>query len=368
MAKMNLGEAGESKQLIMDAEKAAFRATRLTKQLLTFSKGGTPVKESASIGEIIEDAVGFCLSGSNCDYRLDLQEDLWAVEVDRGQVDQVINNLVINANQAMPDGGIITVKASNMEIEDRVLSDTASTLPLAPGKYVKVTVQDEGGGIPARDLERIFDPYFSTKPNGSGLGLTTAFSIVKKHGGHMTARSAVGKGSRFVFYLPASPQEEDEESGAEDELIPGTSRVLVMDDDEVVRTVVIRLLARNGYRVESAFHGREAIEKYRSAMEEGDPFDVVIMDLTVAGGMGGKDAVKGILEEDPDAKVIVFSGYSNDPVLANYREYGFSGVISKPFSIEEFSRIVNRIINPEDATEGSSSGLPEQVWTPDEQG
>ncbi len=367
MAKMNLGEAGESKQLIMDAEKAAFRATRLTRQLLTFSKGGTPVKESASIGEIIEDAVGFCLSGSNCDYRLDLQEDLWAVEVDRGQVDQVINNLVINANQAMPDGGIITVKASNVEIEDRVLSDTASTLPLAPGKYVKVTVRDEGGGIPARDLERIFDPYFSTKPNGSGLGLTTAFSIVKKHGGHMTARSAIGKGSRFVFYLPASPQEDEEESGAEDELIPGTSHVLVMDDDEVVRTVVIRLLARNGYRVESAFHGREAIEKYRSAMEEGDPFDVVIMDLTVAGGMGGKDGVKGILEEDPDAKVIVFSGYSNDPVLANYREYGFSGVISKPFSIEEFSRIINRIINPEDATEGSSSGIPEQVRAPDEQ-
>ncbi|MBD3347360.1 MAG: PAS domain S-box protein [Chitinivibrionales bacterium] len=347
MAKMNICQDDEAKQLIMDAEKAAFRASRLTKQLLTFSKGGTPVKENASIKEIIEDSVGFCLSGSNVDYSLDLPEDLWSVEVDRGQVDQVLNNLVINANQAMPEGGTITVKAANYTIDDTIRSGTAVALPMKPGKYVRISVIDEGVGISPRDLERIFDPYFSTKKDGNGLGLTTAFSIVKKHGGHMTARSVPGKGSQFIFYLPALASSTEDEASNEESLIPGSNRILVMDDDEVVRMVVRRLLTNSGYDVVCTSNGSEAVDAYRNFLEKGTPFDAVIMDLTVPGGMGGKEAVRKILEIDDDASVIVFSGYSNDPVLANYRDYGFSGVIAKPFSIEEFSKVLNKIMKRE---------------------
>jgi PAS domain S-box-containing protein len=342
MSKMAIKDNDEAKQLIMEAEKAAFRASRLTKQLLTFSKGGTPVKETVSLKSIIEDAVGFSLSGSNVDYKLDVPDDLWPVEADRGQIDQVINNLVINADQAMPDGGSVTVKGENVTVGDGLSSQTSSIVPLPPGRYVKVAVVDEGIGIRAEDLERIFDPYYTTKQDGSGLGLTTAFSIVRKHGGYMTAKSVLGKGSRFIFYLPAAGWESEETPGKEERLSPGTSRVLVMDDDEIVRTVVQRLLKTNGYQVECVTHGQAAIEAYKQAFEENRRFNVVIMDLTVPGGIGGKDAVRQILAIDPDAEVIVFSGYSNDPVMANYGEYGFCGVIAKPFSIDDFSRVLNK--------------------------
>ena len=352
MAKMNASANDEIKQLIIDAEKAAFRASRLTKQLLTFSKGGSPVKEAASIKEIIEESVGFCLSGSNVDYKLDVPDDLWGVEVDRGQIDQVLNNLVINADQAMPNGGTVTVKAENMAITDEVPSGTAAALPLSPGKYVKVSISDEGLGIPLQDLERIFDPYFTTKQEGSGLGLTTSFSIVKKHGGHITVKSSLGKGSRFTFFLPAAGQnaeDADENEQLSEPPLPPDSRILVMDDDEIVRTVVQRLLGTSGYDVLCSVNGEEAIREYQKAMTEGKRFEVVVMDLTVPGGMGGKDAVRKILEIDKEAKVIVFSGYSNDPVMANYRDYGFVGVIEKPFSIDDFLRVLSKIKNSADA-------------------
>ena len=350
MAKMNAQDNEEVLQLIVGAEKAAFRASRLTKQLLTFAKGGSPVKEATSLKQIIEDAVGFCLSGSNVDYKIETPDDLRMVEVDRGQIDQVLNNLVINADQAMPNGGTIAVKAENITISEEITTGTASFLPLMPGNYVKVSVIDEGIGIPPADLERIFDPYFTTKQEGSGLGLTTAFSIVKKHGGHITVKSALGKGSRFIFYLPAakSDADEDESGKLPPPRLPESTRILVMDDDEIVRMVVTRLLSSNGYAVECAVRGEEAIGKYESAYTEGRPFDVVVMDLTVPGGMGGKEAMQKILAIDPKAKAIVFSGYSNDPVLANYREYGFSGVIEKPFSIDEFMRVLSRIMTESD--------------------
>ncbi|MBD3422151.1 MAG: PAS domain S-box protein [Chitinivibrionales bacterium] len=345
MAKMNIRSNDEVKQLIMEAEKAAFRASRLTKQLLTFSKGGSPVKENASIKEIIEDSVGFCLSGSNVDYKLSLPAELWQVEVDRGQVDQVINNLVINADQAMPQGGTVSVGAENITIGETIKEGTASILPLMPGNYVKISIEDEGVGIEPDNIEKIFDPYFSTKPNASGLGLTTAFSIVKKHDGHITVRSIPGKGSRFVFYLPAVKSEEDLEETKEMLPLRGAgNRVLVMDDDEIVRLVVQRLLKRAGYEVSCTENGEDTIQRYRTAFQEGKPFDVVIMDLTVPGAMGGREAIKKLLQIDPDAKVIVFSGYSNDPVMSNYKEFGFSGVIAKPFSIDEFTRVIGRIM------------------------
>lgn len=344
MAKMNVKENDELRQLITDAEKAAFRASRLTKQLLTFSKGGTPVKENLAVRSLVEDSVGFCLSGSNVDYKLDLPEDLWGIEADRGQVDQVLNNLVINADQAMPSGGTITVKAENQTISNAIQENTTSIVPLKPGKYVKITVRDEGIGIPPSNLEKIFDPYFSTKQEGSGLGLTTAFSIVKNHGGYMTAQSILGRGSRFSFYLPAVATDAEEDDGAEEQLRRGAYRVLVMDDDEIVRAVVERLLRSNGYEVVVTRDGQAAIDAYQDAVDHAELFDIVIMDLTVPGGLGGKDAVKQILKIDPEARVVVFSGYSNDPVMSNYRDYGFSGVIAKPFSIDEFSRVLNRIM------------------------
>jgi PAS domain S-box-containing protein len=341
MAKMSVPPDSETGSLIIESEKAAFRASKLTKQLLTFSKGGAPVKENASIRELIEESVGFCLSGSNVDYTLELDDDLYQVEVDRGQIDQVINNLIINADHAMPEGGTIVVRASNTHI------GSEQSLPLREGRYVQISIIDSGKGIPRKNLERIFDPYFTTKKDGAGLGLTTAYSIIQKHGGHIEVESRPGKGATFTFYLPAYESEEADTDEKTETVVPGEGRILVMDDDEVVRVVVEKLLRSAGYDPVLVSSGRAAIRTYKNYFNKGERFDGVIMDLTVPGGMGGKEAVQKILEIDSAAKVIVFSGYSNDPIMANYKNFGFSGVIAKPFNIEEFTRVINRVISGE---------------------
>jgi PAS domain S-box-containing protein len=343
MAKMGLKKGEEAYQLINEAEAATFRASKLTKQLLTFAQGGAPVKEAVSIRELIEESVGFSLSGSNVDCTLQLPDDLWAVDIDRGQIDQVLNNLIVNADQAMPEGGTVTVTAENIVVDDEISDNTEVRLPLGPGNYVKVSIKDQGVGISRKNLQRIFDPYFTTKKNASGLGLTTIFSIVQKHGGFITAKSALGKGSTFVFYLPASSAEEEEEDAV---VLPvGAARILVMDDDEVVRAVIEKLLLNAGHAVQCVTNGDDAVAAYTDAMREGERFDAVIMDLTIPGGKGGKDTVKELLTVDPEARVIVASGYSNDPIMSEYEKYGFRGVIKKPFSIEEFSRVIKSVVN-----------------------
>jgi two-component system, cell cycle sensor histidine kinase and response regulator CckA len=344
MAKLKVKADPDAFQLLSEAEKASFRASKLVKQLLTFSKGGAPVKEVVSIKAIIEESVGFCLSGSNVNYKLELATDLPDVEADRGQIDQVLNNLVINADQAMPGGGTATVSAENVTVDEGSRPASGKAVGLQPGRYVKVTVKDEGVGIPRESLDKIFDPYFTTKPNGTGLGLTIAYSIIKAHKGIITVESSVGIGTAFAFYLPAAKEkgETERKSISTKPLSGNGQKILIMDDDGAVRSVLMQLLKNAGYGVACTASGGEAIAAYAAAMKDGDPFTVVVMDLTIPGGMDGKEAVAKVLELDPKARVVVSSGYSSDPIMANFRDYGFCGIIAKPFNIDEFLAVISK--------------------------
>ncbi|RQW89062.1 MAG: response regulator [Geobacter sp.] len=322
-----------------EAEKATQRAGDLTQQLLTFSRGGEPVKKSAYIKELAMDSVSFVLRGSNVRCDFSLPDDLWPVEVDTGQMHQVFNNLIINADQAMPEGGIIRVLAENTVIGQEKLPI------LTEGRYVKVSVLDQGSGIPEANLGKIFDPYFTTKAKGNGLGLATVYSIISKHGGLITVESQVGVGTTFSFFLPAAKPGADEK---ELENLPPTSgkgKILIMDDEEIILEVAGEILVHLGYKVESCREGSEAIAKYKVAGKIGEPFDAVLLDLTIPGGMGGKETMKHLLEIDPDAKGIVSSGYSNDPILSNYGEYGFCGVVLKPYAIREISKTMQEVLS-----------------------
>ncbi len=323
---------------LTDVEKAVMRAQDLTRQLLTFAKGGAPVKQAASIREIIEDSCRFSLSGSNVKSTFFFSGDLKPVEVDVGQIGQVINNLVINAVQAMPEGGTIEVRAENVVVAHE------GGIPLPPGGYIRVSIRDQGVGIPPENLAKIFDPYFTTKQKGSGLGLATSYSIIKRHEGHITVESVPGKGTAFEVYLPASSAKLQPEKTPEQAPVAGMGTILVMDDEETVRTVVGEMLKAVGYECELAKDGMEAVELYRRALSSGRPFDAAIMDLTVPGGMGGKEAVKKLIEIDPKVRAIVASGYSSDPVMADYQAHGFVGVIAKPYDLQTLSRTLRTVL------------------------
>lgn len=339
LAKMSLNPGEESFKVLSEAEDALMHAKGLTQQLLTFSKGGAPILKTATIGELIKDSSNFALRGSNARCQFSIPEDLWPVEVDKGQINQVINNLVINAVQAMPDGGMIEVRAENTAVGGDQM------LPLEPGAYVKIAVKDHGVGIPRDHLEKIFDPYFTTKRKGSGLGLSTSYSIIKNHGGYIFAESETGRGSTFYIYLPASKNPEAGKKEAEEKQPSGKGRVLIMDDEDGIRNSVGKILAHFGYEVGFAGDGAEALNQYKKAKEAGNPFDAVIMDLTIPGGMGGREAIRRLKEIDPGVKAIVSSGYSSDPIMAKFKKYGFKGVIAKPYKIEELNQVLQRVIN-----------------------
>ncbi len=327
---------------LTEAEKICIQAKRLTQQLLTFSKGGTPVKKLTSIEQIIRESASFALRGSNVRCESSIEDDLWDAEVDQGQIAQVISNLVINAQQSMPQGGVIKIKANNTELRRGFISSY-----IKEGNYVKITVEDEGIGILEEHLSRIFDPYFTTKQKGSGLGLATAYSIIKSHGGFIDVESELGKGSRFYIYIPASEKRVLQRKSEREKRAEARSRarVLIMDDEAIIRKSVGRALMRMGYDVEYATDGQEAIEIYTKAREENRVFDLVIMDLTVPGGMGGKEAIKRLKDIDPDVRAVVSSGYSNDPVMSEFTNYGFRGVISKPYTIEDLAETLHKVIN-----------------------
>ena len=268
-----------------------------------------------------------------------MSEDLWPVEIDEGQMSQVINNLVINAVNSMPTGGTIKARAEKATVGTE---RTNQSLPLEGENYVKISIQDQGMGIPKEYLQKIFDPYFTTRKKGSGLGLAISYSIVQKHHGYITAESELGVGTTFHILLPASEKELITERHAK-EIVRGEKRkVLIMDDEEIVRDVASRMIKHIGYEVKVAKDGAEAIALYEQAQESQFPFNVVILDLTVPGGMGGKEAIEKLIELDPQAKVIVSSGYSTDPVMSNFREYGFSSVVSKPYKIEELREALHK--------------------------
>ncbi len=341
LARPCIEPGNKAAKLLNDAERALLRARDLTQRLLTFSKGGNPVKKPCSISGTVRDCCEFSLSGSKADFLFSAEPGLWPALVDDGQISQVINNLAINASQAMPAGGTVTVDCRNRNI------DKDSGLPLEQGKYVEISVKDTGDGIPEKNMSMIFDPFFTTKERGTGLGLTTSYSIVKKHGGHITVNSSPGRGTTFNIYLPAcraenlpGPDEKDQPPASR-----GSARILVMDDDDMIRDICCDALSAFGYEVECVKDGKEALERYRSAKEAGRAFDLVIMDLTVPGGLGGKETLKEIMAFDPFVKAVVSSGYSSDPVMSDFRDYGFRGVIAKPFKITELSSVLNRVLS-----------------------
>lgn len=341
IAKLQIPGSSPAYTRLEEAEKASLKARDLTLQLLTFAKGGAPIKQTASITELLRDTAGFVLHGSKATCVFDLEPNLWPVEVDEGQISQVIDNLVINAVQAMPNGGRVLVSSHNINLEAN------SGLHLPPGRYVQVSVQDEGVGIPSEILPKIFDPYFTTKATGSGLGLATSYSIIRNHNGLMTVQSIVGEGTVFKVYLPASDKPLTNKQSDTTHFIRRQGRVLVMDDDERIRELLKAMIETLGYKVELAASGNEAVNRYRDAMSEDKRFDVIIMDLTVPGGMGGKEAVGLIKELDPRVRAIVSSGYSNDPIMANHREHGFIGVLSKPYKIQDLSRTLESAVMAE---------------------
>lgn len=334
---------------LLRAEKAAVRAKDLTQQLLTFAKGGAPIKKAASIAAIVRDTVEFASRGAKSAVKITLPDNLWPAEVDQGQISQVIHNLIINANQAMSNGGTIYVTCENVLNDPNSVDGVAS---LAFGRYVRIEIKDEGKGIPQEDLPKIFDPYFSTKEGGTGLGLATTYSIVRKHQGQIFVESSLDAGTRFEIYLPANPGLALEGSQQKEFVAKGKGqRVLVMDDDETVRDIVGNMLVELGYEPAYARDGREAVELYSFSLSQNRPFAAVIMDLTVPGGMGGKEAIRDLLAIDPSAAAIVSSGYSNDPIMSDHRRFGFRGVVAKPFRLADLGSVLSEVVSESDRVE-----------------
>ncbi len=332
LARLQLGNPEKVTSRLEEAENATVRAKDLAQQLLTFARGGEPVKENIELHSLLREAAGFALHGSNVKGKFLVADDLLPVEADEGQLGQVIQNLVLNAVQAMPEGGTVTVEAENIAADEQA------------GNIIKISITDTGAGISNEHLQRIFDPYFTTKQKGSGLGLATCYSIIMKHGGRIEAASTLGKGSTFRLFLPASKQQNTIRKSSEKGLFRGSGHVLVMDDEEDIRHLTEVMLADLGYTVESVENGSRAVELYRKKREEKRPFAAVILDLTIPGEMGGKEAMDRMLGIDPDIKAIVSSGYSTDPIMANYRDYGFSAVLVKPYRLEDISKVLQQVL------------------------
>ncbi|MEZ7892536.1 MAG: ATP-binding protein [Candidatus Wallbacteria bacterium] len=339
-AKMVMPPDERTLEVLDKAEDVAFRAKELTSQFRTFSKGGVPIKKVIDTVNLIKSAVEFALRGSNLKSDFEFDKKIYNVEADEVQLNQVVANIVINARHAMKNGGLLKIKVCNVTIDD---ISNYNSLPLKHGNYVKISFTDTGTGISREDLPKIFDPYFSTKTEGSGLGLTTAFSIISKHGGVITADSELGIGSVFTVYIPATENiVQPDALCAGDYLKP---RILLMDDESIIREVTSQLLKHMGYNIDTACDGAEALELYKKAYESDYPFNLVIMDLTVPGGMGGAESMKKILEFDNNALGIISSGYSNDFIMSQHQKYGFKGVISKPYKIRELDEIIKKILS-----------------------
>lgn len=337
LAIIKLNKGTDIRKYLTEMVEITHKASELTKQLLTFSRGGAPVKKAASIIELIQDTAQFALRGSKAGLKFAVPKDLWPVEVDEGQISQVIHNLVINAKQAMLRGGEIEIEAENYFIEFGARFN--------PGKYVRIAVRDQGIGIPKENLNKIFDPFFTTKKEGSGLGLATSYSIIHRHDGYLEVESEVNVGSTFYIYLPASttivkPDDTEKILAVAAEGV----KILLMDDEEIILQSVGEMLEYSGFRVTLARDGSEAIKHYQEALISGDQFDAVIMDLTVPGGMGGQEAVAYLRDIDPKIKAIISSGYANDPVMSDYERFGFCGVVIKPYKLEDLNAVLNRVI------------------------
>ena len=329
LARMYLDDRKKVDRYLARSADASVRAAELTHQLLTFSRGGDPVKSNADIIEIIRQSCEFVLHGSDVDCSFEFDSNLTTVQLDTSQISQVIQNLIINARQAMEDSGRLLV-----DCRQCAMDGLDPALGLNAGLYLKLMIKDTGCGIDEENIQSIFDPYFTTKKHGSGLGLAVTYSIVRKHGGRIFAESTAGEGATFTVYLPTGTdlnteiQQEDSGRPREDRNL----LVLVMDDDKLVRQVCVDMLETLGHRCLPVGDGESAIELFRAHHAGREPVDLIIMDLTVPSGMGGKEAMQKILEIDPEARAIVSSGYSHDLVLANHADFGFKGAITKPYT------------------------------------
>ena len=327
---------------LAEAEKASIRAGELAHQLLTFARGGEPVKKVASLKHLVNETISLVLRGSNVKGTVDIPDSIHAIKADEGQMSQVFNNIIINASQAMPGGGILSVSAENVTLAaDNVLS-------LPPGSFIKLIFSDQGCGISPQDLKKIFDPYFTTKTTGNGLGLASVQSIIKRHGGHIGATSAAGSGADFIIHLPSIGEtytKHQTESASQTTGKYTGGSILIMDDEEIIRDMTTEMLEYLGYTITTCEDGNEAIRLYKAAAASGAPFAAVIVDLTVPGGMGGKETAQQILAIDPEACLIVSSGYSNDPIVSDYSSYGFSGAVAKPYKIDEIEQLLRLVLS-----------------------
>lgn len=324
------------------ATEACKDATALSFRLLTFSAGGTPVKSTVALPDIVRDSVNLAAAGDNIAVNIKIADDLPNITADIGQIKQVLTNLGLNASQSMSGEGTLWVTVEATDIFEE------SELSLSPGRYVHLIFRDEGIGIEEKEMDKIFDPFFTTKETGSGLGLTSSYSIIKQHGGIIIAESTLGYGSSFHIYLPASLETSVPVLDLDAAIISGVGRVLVMDDDQRIRKLTGRYLQKLGYRFDLARHGEDAIKKFDMALKDQMPYDAVILDLTVRGGMGGEETIKKLLKIDPSAKVIVASGHANNLIMAHHADFGFSGALSKPYKIQSLGNILNRVLSEDD--------------------
>ena len=326
-------------QNLEQAEHACLRAKELTQQLLTFAKGGAPIKTSVAIGDLLRKSSIFALSGSSISCHFDIPNDLWPLDADASQLRQVIQNITINARQSMSQSGHFSIRVENADLHSQ------SNLPsptMTPGNYVKISFEDQGAGITDQDLPNIFDPYFTTKPGASGLGLATAHSIIQQHQGHISVHSEIGKGTTITVYLPSSYSYS---TGSSDpQVIPkGRGRILVMDDEQSICRMVEDALTQFGYEVTVVHEGQAAIDVLSEALTSGRNFDAILLDLTIPGGMGGKEAIQHLRRLDPHVKAIVTSGYSDDPIMSDFQAYGFQGILVKPYKIIDLAKTLESL-------------------------
>jgi nitrogen-specific signal transduction histidine kinase/CheY-like chemotaxis protein len=343
VAKLRMVPQDPLAQNLEQAEQACLRAKELTQQLLTFAKGGAPIKTSIALGDLLRKSAIFALSGSSISCHFDIPNDLWPLDADASQLRQVIQNITINARQSMSQSGHFSIRVENVAL------NTQSSLPsptLPPGNYVKISFEDQGTGIKDQDLPNIFDPYFTTKPGASGLGLATAHSIIQQHQGHISVHSEIGKGTTFTVYLPSSYSTVN----IDPQVIPkGRGRILVMDDEQSICRMVEDALTQFGYEVTVAQDGQAAIDLFSEALASGGKFDVVLLDLTIPGGMGGKEAIQHLRRLDPRMKAIVTSGYSDDPIMSDFQAYGFQGILVKPYKIIDLAKTLESLCSSPDS-------------------
>jgi PAS domain S-box-containing protein len=338
LIKMNTQLDDEGLERLSLAEKACDRAKNVTQQLLAFSMGGTSVKKTASIAELLKDTIETALADSQVTCEFSLPADLWPVEIDIEQVRLAISYLIKNAIESMPQGGTIEVQGANRSLSP------GNPLGLKERMYVNITIKDHGSGMSQEHLTKIFDPFFTTKQNGRGLGLTSTYTIIKSHNGHISVESELGTGTTFAIYLPATEKQHRPKQNKTSKVPRGRRKILVMDGDDIVREICGEICQRLGYAVELAEDGSQAIELYRKAWETGQPFDGMIVDLTIPNGIGGKETVKIVRKINPDVKMIVASGYAHGPVMEGVNKYGFTSVITKPYKLEELREALTDIL------------------------